>query len=238
MPFPVSRFLFFPFRYLSYPMAIDEPADGGSNSWRSDGPFSSFASRATVLALAFFAGFVGVRVLTTEATTTTVSSKVFTTNVTSGAISEPPTCYSLHPPREGGDGKYCQGLRLRQQGEQPEVWRALMREARLALAAAPPGNASAPLRRLTAFCGERLPGKNPCYTVDGETRCLPAFMLIGFMKCGTTALFDYLARHPNVVGPSNKEPNWFVRLVPIFRCTFVCPSSSSHVYYFFLLPLF
>ena len=53
-------------------MVIEEPVE--ANSWRSDGPFSSFASRATVLALAFFAGFVGVRVLTTEATTTTVSS--------------------------------------------------------------------------------------------------------------------------------------------------------------------
>lgn len=37
----------------------------------------------------------------------------------------------------------------------------------------------------------------------------PNFFIVGAPKCGTTALFDYLAQHPNVWCPLNKEPSFF-----------------------------
>jgi Sulfotransferase domain len=38
---------------------------------------------------------------------------------------------------------------------------------------------------------------------------LPTFLLIGAMKSGTTTLYHYLARHPDVFMPALKEPNFF-----------------------------
>ena len=139
------------------------------------------------------------------------------------AAGDASTCYSLHPPRVA-HASYCDGVRPKQP---PEVRRALRREARLALAAPPSGNASAAASSPpTAFCGTRLPGfANPCFGGIGDgqtTRCLPRFLIIGFTKCGTTALFDYLARHPNVHGPRDKEPGWPVPYVcehpPLLPC--------------------
>jgi hypothetical protein len=42
-------------------------------------------------------------------------------------------------------------------------------------------------------------------------RALPDFVVIGAMRCGTTALFSYLERHPLVMGPvtSRKEVHFF-----------------------------
>lgn len=37
------------------------------------------------------------------------------------------------------------------------------------------------------------------------------FAIIGAMKCGTTSLFDFLAAHPDVCAPRNKEPHYFTR---------------------------
>jgi len=37
------------------------------------------------------------------------------------------------------------------------------------------------------------------------------FVIIGAMKCGTTSLFDFLAAHPDVCAPQNKEPHYFTR---------------------------
>ncbi|MBT8421796.1 MAG: hypothetical protein HKN56_03610 [Gammaproteobacteria bacterium] len=36
----------------------------------------------------------------------------------------------------------------------------------------------------------------------------PNFFIVGVAKCGTTALFDYLAQHPNTWCPTEKEPNY------------------------------
>ena len=36
----------------------------------------------------------------------------------------------------------------------------------------------------------------------------PNFFIVGVAKCGTTALFDYLAQHPNTWCPAEKEPNY------------------------------
>lgn len=35
------------------------------------------------------------------------------------------------------------------------------------------------------------------------------FFIVGAAKCGTTGLYRYLAAHPAVFMPENKEPNFF-----------------------------
>ena len=42
----------------------------------------------------------------------------------------------------------------------------------------------------------------------------PDFFIVGAAKCGTTALFRYLAAHPAVFMPQNKEPNYFCTDLP------------------------
>src|SRR5690242_14831106 len=40
---------------------------------------------------------------------------------------------------------------------------------------------------------------------------LPDFVVIGGMKCGSTTLFEYLCRHPDVFMCTPKEPGYFSR---------------------------
>ncbi len=40
---------------------------------------------------------------------------------------------------------------------------------------------------------------------------LPDFFIIGAMKAGTTTLYEYLCRHPDIFGCANKEPGFFSR---------------------------
>jgi hypothetical protein len=40
-------------------------------------------------------------------------------------------------------------------------------------------------------------------------RALPAALIIGTQKGGTTSLFNYLVAHPDVLPPANKEPHFF-----------------------------
>lgn len=40
-------------------------------------------------------------------------------------------------------------------------------------------------------------------------RPLPDFLIVGAQRAGTTALYDYLRRHPAVTGPAWKEVNFF-----------------------------
>lgn len=44
----------------------------------------------------------------------------------------------------------------------------------------------------------------------------PNFFIIGFPKCGTTAVASYLAKHPNVLMSKHKEPHYFAS-------DFICP---------------
>jgi len=39
---------------------------------------------------------------------------------------------------------------------------------------------------------------------------LPNFLIVGAAKCGTTSLYHYLADHPDIFMPENKEPRFFV----------------------------
>lgn len=55
--------------------------------------------------------------------------------------------------------------------------------------------------------------KNPCWrSADDRFRCLPYFQIIGMDKCGSTDLFDRVARHPDVLknsGVLHKETMWW-----------------------------
>ena len=46
----------------------------------------------------------------------------------------------------------------------------------------------------------------------GSSHVLPDFYIIGFVKCGTTSLYEYLISHPNVYPPKGKEIDYFDRL--------------------------
>lgn len=48
--------------------------------------------------------------------------------------------------------------------------------------------------------------------ITGFLHSLPNFLLIGFPKCGTTSLYEYLIQHPNVIEPKGKEIDYFDRL--------------------------
>ena len=49
----------------------------------------------------------------------------------------------------------------------------------------------------------------PFARATASRRMLPAFLVIGEMKCGTTSLFRYLQRHPDIRDPFMKEPYFF-----------------------------
>ena len=45
---------------------------------------------------------------------------------------------------------------------------------------------------------------------DGQPGRLPDFLVVGTMKGGTTTLWEYLARHPDVFVPAKKELDYFL----------------------------
>ncbi len=45
-----------------------------------------------------------------------------------------------------------------------------------------------------------------------ELYCLPYFFIAGFPKSGTTTLHEALQKHPQIVPPSTKEPQWWTRV--------------------------
>jgi hypothetical protein len=56
---------------------------------------------------------------------------------------------------------------------------------------------------------EPAPGP-PASSADAGTAArVPDFFIVGQPKCGTTALYKMLARHPQIFMPENKEPMWF-----------------------------
>jgi hypothetical protein len=57
----------------------------------------------------------------------------------------------------------------------------------------------APLRRLRA----------DLHQLTGSLRGLPSVLIIGAQKSGTTSLFNYLVRHPDVLAPFGKEIHYF-----------------------------
>ena len=45
--------------------------------------------------------------------------------------------------------------------------------------------------------------------ITAEKRVLPNFLIIGAQKSGTTSLFSYLTRHPDIIPPVKKEIHYF-----------------------------
>jgi hypothetical protein len=50
-----------------------------------------------------------------------------------------------------------------------------------------------------------------CY-MAGPFHTLPNFLIVGFPKCGTTSLYEYLIQHPSIHSASGKEIDYFDRL--------------------------
>lgn len=70
----------------------------------------------------------------------------------------------------------------------------------------------------------------------------PSFLIVGEMKCGTTSLYRYLERHPDVRSPFQKEPfyfahafhrgeRWYRSLFPLARESGITGEAST--YYLF-----
>jgi hypothetical protein len=55
---------------------------------------------------------------------------------------------------------------------------------------------------------------------------VPDFFIVGHAKCGTTALYEALKRHPEVFMPRNKEPWFFARNNP--KLTKAGPRTIAH----------
>ena len=56
---------------------------------------------------------------------------------------------------------------------------------------------------------ERAPGQAPPRSAPARGRRVPDFFIAGHTKCGTTALYAMLRRHPQIYMPDLKEPRWF-----------------------------
>jgi hypothetical protein len=52
-------------------------------------------------------------------------------------------------------------------------------------------------------------GRRACRMLTSPARMRPDFIIIGAAKCGTTSLYNYLARHPSVVPARTKEIHYF-----------------------------
>lgn len=56
--------------------------------------------------------------------------------------------------------------------------------------------------------------KNLIFFLSATLRPLPNFLIVGAAKCGTTSLYNYLIKHPNVIEAHNKELYFFDRYYP------------------------
>ncbi|MBA3348464.1 MAG: sulfotransferase domain-containing protein [Actinobacteria bacterium] len=79
-------------------------------------------------------------------------------------------------------------------------------------------------------------------TATARARPLPDFLVLGAQKAGTTALYSYLRRHPEVTGPSWKEvsffdrhyargPAWYRGNFPLRRAQLVGEASPSYLFH-------
>lgn len=55
----------------------------------------------------------------------------------------------------------------------------------------------------------RLAIRKGSRSITGSIRVMPDFLIIGSQKCGTTSLYQYLVRHPNIVSASRKQMHFF-----------------------------
>jgi hypothetical protein len=79
-------------------------------------------------------------------------------------------------------------------------------------------------------------------TLTARVRPLPDFLVVGAQKGGTTALWEYLRRHPGIAGPSWKEvsffdrhwargPAWYRGNFPLRRGRLVGEASPSYLFH-------
>ena len=50
---------------------------------------------------------------------------------------------------------------------------------------------------------------SPYSLLTSSLRAMPDFIIIGAAKCGTTSLYNYLIKHPNIKSAFQKEPSFF-----------------------------
>jgi hypothetical protein len=74
-----------------------------------------------------------------------------------------------------------------------------------------PGSLRSELEAFSGDVFEQLPRsflrelRNPCWgDLRGELKCLPYYHILGVSKCGTTDLYNRLAKHPDVLASANK----------------------------------
>jgi Sulfotransferase domain len=112
-------------------------------------------------------------------------------------------------------------------------------------------NAKLPAVRSPAQFVPRIPEparvvlRNAVWTygrLTASARPLPSFLILGAQKAGTTALYAYLRRHPDVTGPTWKEVSFFDRHYargepwyrgnfPVRRRAAVGEASPSYVFH-------
>eukprot|EP00002_Diphylleia_rotans_P036715 TRINITY_DN812_c0_g1_i7.p1 TRINITY_DN812_c0_g1~~TRINITY_DN812_c0_g1_i7.p1 ORF type:complete len:555 (+),score=76.09 TRINITY_DN812_c0_g1_i7:236-1900(+) len=51
--------------------------------------------------------------------------------------------------------------------------------------------------------------KTPCFYVEGERKCVPYFIIIGWPKSGTSSLYYYITQHPFAMSANVKETDYF-----------------------------
>jgi hypothetical protein len=72
-------------------------------------------------------------------------------------------------------------------------------------------NAAAPGDQASAADASSLAGVKSVSTLAGQAHIrVPDFFIVGHQKCGTTALYEMLKRHPQIFMPEVKEPRFFV----------------------------
>ena len=80
--------------------------------------------------------------------------------------------------------------------------------------------------------------------LTSSIRILPSFIIIGFPRCGTTSLYNYLIQHPSIAPPLKKEIfffganfdkgiNWYKQYFPTLHYKYQIRKHFRN--YFFIL---
>lgn len=78
--------------------------------------------------------------------------------------------------------------------------------------------------------------------ITARKRMLPKFLILGYPKCGTTALYDYLTQHENIHAASRKEihyfsssywrgKNWYKSNFPLNKKGITGEASPNYIFY-------
>ena len=80
----------------------------------------------------------------------------------------------------------------------------------------------------------RLLSKPVGDTFNGSKRlnCLPSFFLAGFPKCASTTVHCALRKHPQIVTPFKKEPNYWARGLRLSQSEYISASFMTYTIFF------